>query len=104
MKSKTFDASRYFVAAGLPAPTREFRFHPTRLWRFDYAWPAALVALEVEGGVWTGGRHTSGAGFLRDMEKYNSAALLGWRVFRCTPRQLTAAPGLLRQALKGPTL
>lgn len=54
----------------------------------DYAWPDALVALEVEGGVWTGGRHTRGAGFLADMEKYNEAARLGWRVLRCTPSTL----------------
>lgn len=67
---------------------KEFRFHPTRKWRFDYAIPAILMAVEVEGGVWTGGRHTSGKGFLGDMEKYNEAALLGWCLIRTTPDQL----------------
>jgi hypothetical protein len=39
-------------AAGLPTPEREHRFHETRQWRMDFAWPEALVALEVEGGTW----------------------------------------------------
>lgn len=63
-------------------------FHPTRKWRFDYAWIPQAVAVECEGGVWSGGRHTRGGGFIKDMEKYNEAARLGWRVFRFTPRQL----------------
>lgn len=67
---------------------KEFRFHPVRLWRFDYAIPEYKIALEVEGGVWTGGRHTSSVGFLGDMEKYNTATLMGWRVFRTTPDEL----------------
>lgn len=73
---------------GLPSPEREYRFHSSRKWRLDYAWPAEKVAVEVEGGVWTGGRHTRGAGFLKDCEKYNQAAAMGWRVFRFTPRQV----------------
>lgn len=66
----------------LPAPTREFRFDPVRRWRFDFSWPEKKVALEIEGGVWTGGRHTRGKGFISDCEKYNAATLAGWRVFR----------------------
>lgn len=49
-----------------------------------------MVAVEVEGGVWTGGRHTSGSGFIKDMEKYNTALLHGWRVYRTTPKMLTS--------------
>ncbi len=71
-------------AAGLPAPEREYRFAPPRRWRFDFAWPAQRLALEVEGGVWTGGRHVRGAGYERDCEKYSEAALRGWRVLRVT--------------------
>lgn len=67
---------------------REFRFHPVRRWRFDYAIPEHKIALEVEGGVWSGGRHIRGSGFLGDMEKYNVATLMGWRVFRTTPDDL----------------
>ena len=66
----------------------EYRFDQKRRWRFDFADPLNLVAIEVEGGVWTGGRHTRAKGFLGDVEKYNRAAFLGWRVFRCTPQTL----------------
>lgn len=82
------DATGYFVAAGLPAPVTEHRFMSDRRFRFDYAWVEQHVALEVEGGIWTGGRHTRGSGFLRDMSKYNHAAVRGWYVVRCTPSTL----------------
>ena len=78
----------YFRFAGLLGAVAEHRFHPERKWRFDFAWPDAMVALEVEGGVWTGGRHTRGAGFIEDMRKYNAATELGWRVFRITPDEI----------------
>src|SRR3990167_2646458 len=84
----------------LPRPTAEYRFAPPRRWRFDYAWPLHKIALEGEGGAWTRGRHTRGSGFIRDMAKYNQAALLGWRVFRVTPDQLLAkGPDLLKRAI-----
>lgn len=67
---------------------KEYRFHGTRKWRFDYAIPEHKIAIEVEGGVWTGGRHTSPKGFLGDMEKYNTATVMGWRVLRTTPDKL----------------
>lgn len=67
---------------------KEYKFHPKRRWRFDYAIPDHKIALEVEGGVWTGGRHIRAQGFLGDMEKYNTATLMGWRVFRTTPDDL----------------
>lgn len=86
-------------AEGLPEPVPEYRFHPTRRWRFDYCWPLHKVALEVEGGVWTQGRHTRGQGFVDDMAKYNAAALLGFIVLRYTPQQLTASLADLRLAL-----
>lgn len=66
----------------LPAPQREHVFAEGRRWRFDFAWPQQKLAVEVEGGVWTAGRHTRGSGFLADCEKYNRAALDGWRVLR----------------------
>lgn len=77
----------WFKAHGLD-PQPEHRFHSSRKWRFDFAFLPQLVALEVEGGVWTGGRHTRGSGFMKDVEKYNSAAELGWRILRCVPNDL----------------
>ena len=35
----------------------EYRFHPGRDWRFDFAIPSRRVAVEVEGGAFNGGRH-----------------------------------------------
>lgn len=74
---------------GLPEPSRhalvpagELVFAPPRRWRFDLAWPDRLLAVEVDGGVWTQGRHTRGAGFVADCEKLNRAVVLGWRVLR----------------------
>ena len=52
---------------------KEYRFHKTRKWRFDYALPSFKIALEVEGGVWSQGRHTRPKGFLGDIDKYNMA-------------------------------
>jgi hypothetical protein len=75
-------------AAGLPAPMREHRFAPPRCWRFDYAWPAQRIALEVEGETWVGGRHVRGRGYEADCEKYSEAALRGWRVLRVTTTML----------------
>ena len=63
---------------------KEFRYHPTRRWRFDYAIPAKKVAVEVDGGVWTGGRHINPAGYINDIEKLNTAASMGWLVLRIT--------------------
>jgi len=88
-------------AHGLPKPEPELRFCPPRRWRFDYAFPDAKLALEVEGGAWTGGRHTRGKGFVADMEKYNRAVILGWRVLRCTPADVKSGKvfAMLKEAL-----
>jgi very-short-patch-repair endonuclease len=82
--AKTSDLEEAFAwqlrAGKLPAPVREARFHPKRRWRFDFSWPEQKLAIEIEGGVWNGGRHTTGAGFSADCEKRAEAVLLGWRV------------------------
>lgn len=75
-------------ALRLPKPVREHRFLAGRRFRFDFAWPDRLVALEIDGGVWTAGRHTRGAGAVTDAEKYSLAALDGWRVLRATEKQV----------------
>ena len=67
-----------------PGVVAEHRFHPTRKWRFDYAWPDKMIAFEVEGGTWQNGRHTRGVGYENDCIKYSEAAILGWKVIRAT--------------------
>lgn len=81
---------RLCEAFGLPEPVPEYRFHPTRKWRIDWYFEAngRRVALEVEGGVWTQGRHTRGSGFVKDMEKYNAISAAGIALLRVTPERL----------------
>lgn len=88
--------------AGLPTPERQFRFCPTRKWRADFAFVAARLLVEVDGGSWIGGRHTTGSGFEADCEKQSTAAALGWRVIRVTPRMVDdgRAVTLIRRALE----
>lgn len=82
-------------------PVREYQFDPTRKWRLDFCWPLVKVAVECEGGSWTGGRHTRGVGFQADCEKYNRAVELGWRVLRFTPTMLENDPvSIIRQIEK----
>ena len=72
----------------LDIPVREHKFLTKRRFRFDFAWLDRMIAMEIEGGVWTGGRHTRGAGYSRDLEKYNLAQLHGWDVYRFTPQDV----------------
>lgn len=82
-------------ALGYPAPDeREYRFSTQRMFRFDFAWPAIKVAVEVEGGTWTGGRHVRGQGYENDCVKYWHAIVLGWTVFRLTTGMIERDPSL----------
>ena len=83
------------------ASEREYRFHPTRRWRFDLAFPSRWVAVEVDGGAFIAGRHARGAGIRNDCEKFSEAAALGWRVLRVLPEQIESgqALGWLERAL-----
>lgn len=74
--------------AGLPEPVREHRFCPTRKWRLDFAYPGLGVGIEVEGGIFMRGRHNRPSGFVKDAEKYNTCAILGWRILRYTSEQI----------------
>lgn len=65
-------------AHGVTASMREFRFHPTRKWRFDFAWPDQKVAVELHGATYSNGRHNRGTGMKNDADKTNAAQLLGW--------------------------
>jgi hypothetical protein len=90
-------------ATALQMPICEHKFHSKRKWRFDLAWINRCIAVEVEGGVWSRGRHVRPAGFLGDLEKYNQATLAGWRVYRVTPEMIEngEALALITLALEG---
>ena len=66
---------------------KEYRFAPPHRWRFDYAFADLKIAIEIDGGVFTNGRHVRGAGFKKDMEKFNAAAVRGWLVLKFTPQE-----------------
>jgi hypothetical protein len=80
----------------LPEPIQEYRFAPPRRWRFDFCWVGNardfgsnnLIAMEIEGGLFIKGGHSRGRSFIKNMEKYNQATLLGWRVFRFSPDEI----------------
>ena len=89
-KTQSTDLTPILAVHGFPGAVREYRFHPMRLWRFDYCWPARKLSLEIEGGVYAGGRHVRGRGYENDTEKYSTAAAMGWCVIRATPKQLNS--------------
>ena len=71
-----------YSTLGLGMWKEEYVFLKDRRFRFDFAWPKHMIAVEIEGGTWNQGRHVTGAGFAKDFEKYNVAALEGWSVYR----------------------
>ncbi len=80
----------------------EYRFTETRRWRFDFASPANMLAIEIDGGQWAprGGRHNSDV----DREKSNYAtAALGWRILHFSTKQVEDTPAeciaIVRMAL-----
>lgn len=82
MNKATFLAWLHSEFEGLEV---EYRFHPTRRWRFDVACPKKSIAIEYEGLIACKSRHLTLAGYSGDCEKYNAAQSLGWRVYRFTP-------------------
>lgn len=86
MRSRYTSLDLHLQAEKIPFE-REVRFHPVRRWRFDYLIGEKL-AVEVEGAVYSNGRHTRGKGYESDCEKYNEALILGYRVLRFTTGQV----------------
>ena len=67
---------------------QEFYFHPDRKWRADFHLIDKKILVEIEGGIWSGGRHTRGKGYIGDMEKYNAATMMGFQVIRFSTDQV----------------
>lgn len=105
MEKKTAEDKIYefIIDNGYPAPERQYRAIPGRKFQADFAWPQYGLILEVEGGAFTGGRHTRGAGFVKDIEKYNLYAYHEWYLFRVIPSHIRAKKGgesFLRKTLR----
>ncbi|MCC6315675.1 MAG: hypothetical protein IT337_16885, partial [Thermomicrobiales bacterium] len=90
----------WLAFAGLGEWVTEFRFHPTRKWRFDWALmsPALKIAVEYDGitgatafnrkGTEGNASHASVGNIMRDAEKINEAQLLGWLVIRVNAKTI----------------
>jgi very-short-patch-repair endonuclease len=81
-------------AEGLPEPEREWRFHPTRKWRLDFAYPDKKIGIEVQGGIYVRGAHSRGTGLERDYEKLNAAQMLGWNVFQFSRKMIESGEAI----------
>ncbi len=87
MKYNPDIVTKWFAQHGITV-VPEYKFHPERKWRFDFAVPDAKVALEVQGGLFTGGRHSRGPALMKEHEKLNEAARRGWRILFTIPANL----------------
>lgn len=91
--------------------------YPKSQWRIDFADPRLKIGIEVEGGIYMGrsmkcntcgdlrskkktGRHTSGAGYEKDCEKYNAARLMGWDIMRYTSNHIKQKPLTIRNQVE----
>ena len=73
---------------------REYRFAPPRQYRIDIAFVLQQLAVEVDGGIFTGGRHVRGAGVLQDCEKTSLLAIHDWRLIRVAPTHIKSGEAL----------
>lgn len=100
-KADLFHHLWQLFAADAPQPVAEYRFNPKRRWRLDAAFVSHKIAIEIEGGVYSNGRHTRSTGFIRDIEKYNALTLAGWALLRYTPQDLSDRPLQVIEEIRG---
>lgn len=86
--SKVTEMMLLLRLAGIEFET-EYKFHPKRKWRLDIAIPEAKLGIEYEGIFSKKSRHTTISGFTGDIEKYNTAAKMGWMILRYTAKNYT---------------
>ncbi len=89
-------------AYGIPKPELEYRFHPTRKFRWDACWPNLKLAVEIQGGVWNTGKHGRGSGIVKDYEKQNIGVTLGWAILQFVPSDIAngSAALVIQEALR----
>lgn len=90
--------------AGLPPFERDYQFAKDegRKYELDLAWPERKLGVEVQGGIWRKGGHSSGQGISRDCDKMSLAASLGWLVLPVTREMIKSGAALqyLERALR----
>jgi hypothetical protein len=79
-------------AHGIPFE-REVKVCDGRRWRLDFL-VAGSIAVEVNGGTWSGGRHSRGAGQASDYQKLNRCVLQGWKTLQYTTEQVLAGEAI----------
>lgn len=83
-------------------PEQQFKFHPERKWRLDFAFPDVHVGVEIDGGIFAAenggeaGKHARGAGRCADMEKRNAAGELGWVILNYGPPHIRSGEAALQ--------
>ncbi len=92
-------------SAGLTGYVREYQAIPGRRFRFDFAWRKERLLVEINGGTYSKGAHSTGTGINRDYEKSNLAVLNGWRVLSFDTKQVKSGAALevVEQFLRGET-
>lgn len=107
MKNLQIEANTEYLLSlgaefGLGLGVREFRFARAvgREYRADVAWPGFRLLVELEGGVYSRGRHVRGPGYEDDCEKYSLASIMGFTLIRVTYRMVDdgRAYNLMRMA------
>ena len=88
---------------------REVKLIHGRKWSWDFVVSKPYVAgfaIEIQGGTWSKGGHTSGSGVQRDCAKANAAAVLGYRTLFFTTSMVMdgTAINTIRAALVMPEL
>jgi hypothetical protein len=81
MWKKTYPGLMLIPDKVMPVPNRRFRL--------DFAHIDSLVGIEIAGGIWGKGAHSSGKGLMRDYEKLNLCQMNGWIVFQLSSQQIT---------------
>ena len=86
-------------AEGIKGFEREVRFHPVRRWRFDFANEDLMIAVEIQGLTYYGGkekagRHQTAKGIEGDLEKYDEAMRLGWSVYQCSQKMVRSGKAI----------
>lgn len=90
-------------ALGLTGYVREYQAIKGRKFRFDFCFTEQRLLIEVNGGTFTKGAHSTGRGIARDYEKANLAVLQGWRCLAFDGKAVRSgeAVEVVRKALEG---
>lgn len=78
----------------------EYKFDSVRKFKFDYANLRLKIAIEMEGGIFTGTGHAKIGKYLKDMEKYNMAQIKGWVILRYAHGQESKIANDVKKAIE----